>query len=1338
MKCVLVQNCCEECSFGRLTGESLGKEACGAAGEEDVSLSSILRREAFRKCCLKAANAVTTTVATTPETTTETSADPCKSDPCEQICQSENGEARCLCKAGFRLGQDETSCIDINECADSDANLCTDDSMVCHNTPGSYKCVPLKKRETRLSCPPGFKMNLQNKVCDDINECQLPRPPCPKYLCQNTIGAYKCAGKLGKPAAVEAPDAPAPPAGTTTTPAPRDDMCPPGFRAGPDDECVDIDECGEQSDDCQRLSQHCINTHGSFFCQDHVSKRCAPGFKVNSATGICEDIDECEESGELCKRNEVCVNLPGAYNCKSKISTLPRLASKKCQEGTRLRPGGTICEVPISSSKTSTNVARAHTFAISSKTASTLLAATSAAVRTASNWIPILALVQLTYQFYCRLCAAAVSLLLGRIGRWSERETDASQAERLGRSYLSIACSTLSLARSAQTERDNESCFFVRAAGVHRFIRRYHVKNKCIHPQYRQNIDECSMKLDTCAPGTHCLNVLGSYTCTREPVTAGNNLGPYEYEEYSDYGEEYNNDTSVTPVEPPTTPKPPPTTTVRRTSARRYPSTTPRIAAPTTSTRRPTTVTRPTTTNRPTTINKLITTTTTSIPTTSKPTTTSRPTTTSKPTTTSSPTTTSKPTTTSRPTTITKPPTASRPPTTNRLSTTSRSTTSRPRRPHRPETPANRPNTERPLNGTTDRRYQPPITNRPATTRTDSRPNYPPFVTNPESNTETTTDKESAVTETDKFNPNFLYCLDGFERDENNNCVDIDECRRNKYLCGSSEICKNFAGGYVCECAPGYQRDETGWCVPIATRTTPTTTSTTTMVATSSTTSTTTPAPRTPSPTTSVTYPDWNYSPPTPSRAHDIPPLLCELGYRLDVARQTCVDIDECASGRANCGADERCINVPGGYRCVCSKQRCLPASESYTPSYVIPPSTGNVQANVITVGSQYGQRGPKYLRPSYARVRNGAVMASCPWGYKLHEQRCQDIDECTTDSPVCGPDQRCENFNGGYSCQCPAGHRLDGDLCVDVNECEIAQPCSMNGQCINTVGSYRCECGHGFRNAPANDKVCVDIDECAERPGICQQGCINAWGGYRCTCTKGYRLHSDNRTCADIDECAEWSSRRGRLCVDRCVNVEGSFRCECPYGYRLSEDGRSCVDIDECEIGIAGCASGDPAVVCQNTRGSYHCHKITCPQGYRLEHKHRCVRIQRSCPYSDWQCMRRPGTYSYNFITFVSNLYLPSGSVDLFTMHGPSWSDSITHFELGLVGVQAPAQVTPADISCFEVRSSGSSCAVSLRCSLQGPQVAELELTMTLHRREQYAGSAVAKLVLIVSKYEF
>lgn len=70
-----------------------------------------------------------------------------------------------------------------------------------------------------------------------------------------------------------------------------------------------------------------------------------------------------------------------------------------------------------------------------------------------------------------------------------------SQAERLGRSCLSMACSALSLARSAQAQRDHESCFFVSADGVHRFIdsvdyitlinwRRFYLTRGIIYPLY--------------------------------------------------------------------------------------------------------------------------------------------------------------------------------------------------------------------------------------------------------------------------------------------------------------------------------------------------------------------------------------------------------------------------------------------------------------------------------------------------------------------------------------------------------------------------------------------------------------------------------------------------------------------------------------------------------------------------------------------------------------------------------------------------------------------------------------------------------------------------------------
>lgn len=52
--------------------------------------------------------------------------------------------------------------------------------------------------------------------------------------------------------------------------------------------------------------------------------------------------------------------------------------------------------------------------------------------------------------------------------------------ERSGRSYLSITCSADPVVRLAQAARDHESCFFVRAAGVPRFLRRYRVKKQCL------------------------------------------------------------------------------------------------------------------------------------------------------------------------------------------------------------------------------------------------------------------------------------------------------------------------------------------------------------------------------------------------------------------------------------------------------------------------------------------------------------------------------------------------------------------------------------------------------------------------------------------------------------------------------------------------------------------------------------------------------------------------------------------------------------------------------------------------------------------------------------------
>ena len=121
-------------------------------------------------------------------------------------------------------------------------------------------------------------------------------------------------------------------------------------------------------------------------------------------------------------------------------------------------------------------------------------------------------------------------------------------------------------------------------------------------------------------------------------------------------------------------------------------------------------------------------------------------------------------------------------------------------------------------------------------------------------------------------------------------------------------------------------------------------------------------------------------------------------------------------------------------------------------------------------------------------------------------------------------------------------------------------QPCPSNADCINSIGSFRCQCKAGFKNNPVDERVCIDVDECQEYPGLCQHRCINFWGSYKCGCEPGYKLSENNRTCEDIDECEVHKDYK--LCVGICENNPGSYDCTCPAGYRIGTDTRSCEGI--------------------------------------------------------------------------------------------------------------------------------------------------------------------------------
>lgn len=49
--------------------------------------------------------------------------------------------------------------------------------------------------------------------------------------------------------------------------------------------------------------------------------------------------------------------------------------------------------------------------------------------------------------------------------------------------------------------------------------------------------------------------------------------------------------------------------------------------------------------------------------------------------------------------------------------------------------------------------------------------------------------------------------------------------------------------------------------------------------------------------------------------------------------------------------------------------------------------------------------------------------------------------------------------------CECSKGYaKVDGKACADINECELNTGiCKGGGTCVNTDGSYRCECPPGL-----------------------------------------------------------------------------------------------------------------------------------------------------------------------------------------------------------------------------------------------------------------------------------
>ncbi|XP_029108951.1 collagen and calcium-binding EGF domain-containing protein 1 isoform X1 [Scleropages formosus] len=171
-------------------------------------------------------------------------------------------------------------------------------------------------------------------------------------------------------------------------------------------------------------------------------------------------------------------------------------------------------------------------------------------------------------------------------------------------------------------------------------------------------------------------------------------------------------------------------------------------------------------------------------------------------------------------------------------------------------------------------------------------------------------------------------------------------------------------------------------------------------------------------------------------------------------------------------------------------------------------------------------------------------------WTYR-EEERDADREVCSENKVVTAK-YPCLKSTGEvttcYRTRCCEGFKFVLGQCIpeDYDVCSGA-PCEQ--QCTDHFGRVVCTCYAGYRydrerHRNRQKPYCLDIDECANKnKTVCSQICINTPGSYRCECEKGHFLEDDGKTCTKGEQVSYFQKSDNVMNAGTCSATCEDFR---------------------------------------------------------------------------------------------------------------------------------------------------------------------------------------------------